>query len=167
MIGTVPVHLPFEKENLSALEYYYASAAGMTGNLELQGDLEQMTPGERELVKKWTAWANDNREWLAFAQPLALVGMERTSAEGILHLRNAYKGKHGFICLYNPSNAPVTVEPGFHSADYGLKLNPAAITMHRVKDNSEVGFVFRSGIVQVKPVTLPPHSWEIMEIRTK
>ncbi len=167
VIGTVPVHLPIEKENLPALEYYYASVAGMTGNLELQGDLDKITPGERDLAQKWTRWADANREWLAFAQPLALVGMEVTSAEGILHLRNAYKGKYGFVCLYNPTDAPITLEPGFRPMDYGLKLNPSAITMHRVKDNSEVGFVVRANSVEVKPLELAPHGWEIIEIRTK
>lgn len=167
VIGTVPVHLPTEKENLPALEYYYASVAGMTGNLELQGDLEKITAGERDLAKRWTAWTEENREWLAFVQPLALVGMEASVAEGSMHLRNAYKGKHGFLCLYNPSDAPITVEPGFRPADYNLKMNPAALTMSRVRDNATVGFAVRNGIVQVKPLELPPHSWEIIEVRTK
>ena len=167
LIGAVPVHLPIEKENLPALEYYYASVAGMTSNLELQGDLAKMTAGERDLAKKWTAWADENREWLAFAQPLALVGMESSAAEGILHLRSAYKGKHGFLCLYNPSDTPIAVEPGFRPADYGLKMNPATLTMRRIKDNTAVGFAARNGIIEVKPLELPPHSWEIIEIRTK
>jgi hypothetical protein len=92
--------------------------------------------------------------------------MEASSAEGILHLRNAYKGKHGFACLFNPTDAPITIEPGFRPADFALKMNPNALTMTRMS-GEEAGFVFRNGIVQLKPMTLAPHGWEIIEIKTK
>jgi hypothetical protein len=45
-------------------------------------------------------------------------------------------------------------------------MNPNALTMTRMS-GEEAGFVFRNGIVQLKPMTLAPHGWEIIEIKTK
>jgi hypothetical protein len=173
--GDVPCHLPLNTPDLAALEYHLTSVAATAGNLELHGQLEAMTPEERALCQKWVRWNEENREWLAYSQPLMALGAPwnprepdaKPHADGVLHLRPALKGKYGFLCLWNPGSAPETPRIVLNPSDYFVPMRADSVRFLRIKDSSEVKFTVKDGAMILSDVTIAPRSWEIYEIRQK
>jgi hypothetical protein len=82
----------------------------------------------------------------------------------VLHLRNALEGRYGYICLWNPGDRPDKAEVSFRPADYFVKMNLDNVQITRLKDGQPVKFSTRGERITL-PVSMPPLSWEIYEIR--
>lgn len=169
-----PCHIPTNPVDLNALEYHFTSVGAYISNVEIQGKLEEMTGPERDLLKKWIQWNEDNRLWLAYAQPIAGLGKPwdprdanaRPHIDGVLHLRNVLEGRYGYLCLWNPADNPDKASVTINPADYMVKMNPKEITITRLKDGSGVPFTASGSAIHLD-LSLSPRSWEIYEIRAR
>lgn len=167
-----PCHILAKPIDLNALEYHITSIGAYVCNLEVHGRILEMTPQEAALVKKWVKWNWANRDWLAVTQPIVSLGqpydpMTATSApklDGVMHLRNALKGRYGYVCLWNPSEKPATAKLPIRPADYFLKMDPSTVSFTRFKDGMSVSAVRKPGEVTIT-VPMAPLSWEIIEVR--
>lgn len=169
-----PCHVLCKPVDLNALEYHLTSIAAYICNLEIHGRLLESTPEEIALTKKWVKWNWENRDWLAFTQPIASLGQPYDAAnddavphvDGVLHLRNAHKGRYGYLCLWNPGPNPakpeVTVRPG----DYFVTMDTSKLALIRLKDGKPVAFNRTSEGFSVS-ANLAPRSWEIVELKIK
>ena len=178
--GQALCHRQTEGEAISPaqLDYFWTSVAALYPAFEVQGDLEKMTTEERAAGHRWIDWNLQNRDWLAFAQPLMLTSPDaapnpalnpappapRREVRGVLHLRNALHGRYGYVCLWNLDNAPNTVTPSFSPADYFVRMRAGDVKITNVGDGSEVPFGMRGGVVSLGKITLPPYGWAIYEV---
>jgi hypothetical protein len=170
-----PCHIPTTTPDLNALEYHFTSIGAYICNVELHGKLDQMTADERALMKKWVQWNTDNRPWLAYTQPLSSLGRPadpRNAAstphiDGVLHLRNALKGRYGYVCLWNPADAGNSAEVAFNPANYYVRLNTGSLEVVRLKDGKPIPFTVKDGSVVLDKVAMGPRSWEIYELRER
>jgi hypothetical protein len=170
-----PCHIPTNPIDLNALEYHFTSVGAYICNVEIHGKLDAMTPPERRLMEKWIQWNEDNRPWLAYTQPLASLGKPwdprvpnaKPHIDGVLHLRNALKGRYGYICLWNPGDRPDKATVAFRPSDYFLRMDPDAVEITRIKDGKPVKVNTRAGEVVLPDVTMAPLSWEIFEVRQR
>jgi hypothetical protein len=170
-----PCHIPTPTPDLNALEYHFTSIGAYICNVELHGKLDQMTPDERALMKKWVKWNTDNRPWLAYTQPLASLGRPtdprqanaQPHIDGVLHLRNALHGRYGYICLWNPAATAGSAEIAFDPADYYVRLNTGKLEVIRLKDGKPIKYTARPNGIALNTVAMAPRSWEIYELREK
>ena len=183
--GQAICHLPTaDRPTREQLKYLWSGAATLCCNIEVQGDLERMTPDEREIGKKWIAWNLQNRDWLAFTQPLTLAsspapkaapskadttrsGDQNPPVRGLLHLRNALNGRYGYVCLWNTSNVETTVIPSFNPSDYFVRMKTGEMSITNIQDNSSVPFSTRGSAVSLGKITLPAYGWAVYELRAK
>lgn len=173
-------HLPTEERPTpDQLQFLWSYVAGSYPNFEIQGDLQAMTAEERDAAHKWIDWTLENQEWLAFAQPLSLTPpRERAETErslsseqtvdkavhGVLHLRNALKGRYGYLCVWNQSNAPTTITPTFNPNDYFVRIKSGSVEFINVSTERPAPFTQRNGDYSLGPITLPAYGWAIYEI---
>jgi hypothetical protein len=170
-----PCHIPTSTPDLNALEYHFTSVGAYICNVELHGKLDQMSIDERAIVKRWVQWNADNRPWLAYTQPLDSLGRptdpRATGAaphiDGVLHLRNALKGRYGYVCLWNPGGASNTTDVTFDPADYYVHLNTSNLEVVRFKDGKPIPFSTKGASVVLDKISMAPRSWEIYELREK
>ena len=163
-------HLPTEDTN--ALEYLFTSAGANACNVTLLGQLGPMTQTERDTVHKWVKWNEENRPWLAYTQPLISLGRpynpqnpnETPHLDGVLHLRSETKGKYGLVCLWNPSDKPLSTKLAFSPSDYFVRV-ANMLDVVRVKNGLSTRIATSDGIVTLPAVEVAPHSWEIFELR--
>ena len=174
--ATVLCHLPADyKPTPDPLQGQWAWAATHGPNIEIQGDLQQMTTEEREIGRKWIAWNLENRDWLAFAQPVTIApaeaGRNQSAAsvhvDGTLHLRNALRGRCGYLCLWNRANTAATFTPSFTPADYFVRVKTSSMEIVNIADGKPVSFSTRGGAISLDRTTLPAYGWAIYEIKTK
>lgn len=169
-----PCHVPTGAPDLEALEYHFVSAGAYVANVELQGRLDEMTPPERDLIRKWVQWNQENRPWLAYAQPLGQLGKPwdprapnaTPHVDGVLHLRNLYRGRYGYLCLFNPSEKADKAEVTINPLDYFVRMDPRSVEIVRIKDGKPVPFSRQGDVFRVSNIPMAPRSWEIFEIRT-
>ena len=176
LCGQALCHVPTtEPITRDQLDYLWSSVAGRYANYEAQGDLQQMTTEEREAAHKWLEWSRENRDWLAFTQPLAVEpaanGDKRGSTttgnvRGVLHLRNALQGRYGYVCLWNMDNAEATVTPTFDPSDYFVRVK-SGMQIVNTADGKPVPYATHGGTVSLGKITLPAHGWAIYEVRSK
>ncbi|HEY3414738.1 MAG TPA: glycoside hydrolase family 36 protein [Armatimonadota bacterium] len=167
-----PCHILATPEDLNALEYHITSIGAYVCNLELHGRILEMTPAEAEVTRKWVKWNWANRDWLAVTQPIVSLGqpydpMAEKSApklDGVMHLRNALRGRYGYVCLWNPSEKPATAKVPIRPKDYFLKMDTATVSFTRIKYGTSVSAVRGPGEVTIS-VPMAPLSWEIVEVR--
>lgn len=167
-----PCHIPTNPVDLNALEYHFTSIGAYICNVEIHGKLDEMKPEERRLLQKWIAWNTQNRPWLAYTQPLVTLGQPwdprpadaKPHIDGVLHLRNAVEGRYGYVCLWNPGDQPDKAEIAFRPADYFVRMNLNNVQITRLKDGQPVKFGTRGDRITL-PVSMPPLSWDIYEIR--
>lgn len=172
MAGRAPCRLP--TANLPALEYALTSVAATVPALELHGKPEEMTVKEQNLVAQWVKWNEDNRPWLAYTQPIPALGKPydprdpnvKPHLDGVMHLRPAQNRRFGYICLWNPTDAPARAAFTLNPADYFLRMNPDEIEILRVKDKKPVKFAAKSGTFQFD-FPVDSRSWEIYEVRLR
>jgi len=165
-----PCHIPTSPPDLDALEYHFTSIGAYISNVEIHGKLLDSTPEERALLRKWVRWNAENREWLAFAQPIASLGQPYDAlddksvphVDGVLHLRNALRGRYGYACLWNPSDKAETVEVEIRPADYFVKMDTAKVRATRHKDGKPVDLKRSADAVTLR-IPMAPRSWEIVE----
>ncbi len=157
------------------LDYLWSSVAGRYANYEVQGNLEQMTAEERDAAHKWLDWSRQNREWLAFTQPLDVEpsgvktqaqGAASSKVRGLLHLRNALHGRYGYVCLWNMDAAEATVMPAFDPADWFVRVKPG-LQIVNTADGKPVPYTMRGGTIALGKITLPAHGWAIYEVKAK
>jgi hypothetical protein len=169
-------HLPTEdKPTPDQMQWLWTRAAVRGPNFEIQGDLQQMTSEEREIGRKWIAWNLENRDWLAYAQPVTIApgDSRRTQADppvhidAVLHLRNALRGRCGYLCLWNRDNAAATFTPSFTPSDYFVRVRPASVEIVNINGGKPVPFSIRNGAIALDKTTLPAYGWAIYEIKAK
>ncbi len=176
LCGQALCHVPTtEPITRDQLDYLWSSVAGRYANYEAQGDLQQMTTEEREAAHRWLEWSRENREWLAFTQPLAVEsaaggdkrGNTATSnVRGVLHLRNALQGRYGYVCLWNMDNAETIVTPAFDPSDYFVRVK-SGMSIVNIKDSKPVPYATHGGTISLGKITLPAHGWVIYEVKSK
>jgi hypothetical protein len=165
-------HILAKPEDLNALEYHFTSIGAYICNVELHGRILEMTPGETALMKKWVKWNWDNRDWLAVAQPITALGKpydalaetREPHVDGVMHLRNALKGRYGYVCLWNPGETAQTVDVTIRPSDYYLKMDTATVAATRFKDGAEIKASRASDAVTLH-IPIGPRGWEIVELR--
>ncbi len=176
--GQALCHLPVRNSmTRNQTDYFWSSVAAFGCNFEIQGNLEDMTADERVVGHKWIEWNLQNRDWLAFAQPLNFTSpgeapdkaaQENGSGiKGLLHLRNALHGRYGYVCLWNMDNAPSTVTPFFNPADYFVRMRGGDVKITNISDGADVPFTVRGGTVALGKITLPAYGWAVYEISVK
>lgn len=177
-VGQALCHLPTgDTVSRDQLEYFWTSAAARYCNFEIQGDLECMTSDEREIGHKWIEWNLQNRDWLAFAQPMTLTspdaphkdaaGVARPEVAGMLHLRNALHGRYGYVCLWNQAGTASNVTPSFNPADYFVRMRTGDVKITNISGGVDMPFTVRGGVVTLGKIMLPAHGWAIYEISVK
>ena len=176
LCGQALCHIPTQDAiTRNQMDYLWSSAAGRYAGYEVQGDLEQMTSEEREAAHKWLEWSRENREWLAFTQPvefepIARDGRNEGASEGhvrgVLHLRNALRGRYGYVCLWNTDNADVTVTPAFDPSDYFVRIK-SGMQIVNTSDGKPVPYATHGGNISLGKLTLPAHGWAIYEVKAK
>lgn len=167
-----PCHIPTDPPDLNALEYHFTSIGAYICNVEIHGRLMESTPEERALIRKWVQWNADNREWLAFSQPIAALGkpydaLDEASVphpDGVMHLRNALRGRYGYVCLWNPSGEAEAVSVAIRPADYFVRMNIPAAMATSIRDGQPVEARKTADDLTLR-VPMPPRSWQIIEIR--
>ena len=165
-----PCHIPTDPPDLNALEYHFTSIGAYICNVEIHGKLNQMTPDEGRLLRKWIRWNGENREWLAYAQPIASLGEPYDAVkddavphiDGVLHLRNALRGRYGYACLWNPSDHDATAEVTIRPADYFVRMDTSRVRAVRHKDGTSMPLRHTKDSVTIR-VPMAPRSWEIVE----
>lgn len=176
LCGQALCHVPMpEAITRDQLDYLWSSVTGRYANYEVQGDLQQMTAEEREIAHKWLDWSRQNREWLAYTQPLVVENAANGSkhgsvtggnVRGILHLRNLLQGRYGYVCLWNMDNAEATVMPSFDPSDYFVRVK-SGMNIVNTKDSKPVPYSTHGGTISLGKITLPSHGWAIYEIKGK
>ncbi len=167
-----PCHLPIPEEDLNALEYHFTSIGDYICNVEVHGRLDEMTPREKEVIKRWVRWNKDNREYLAFTQPILERPWDPRNPnatphiDGVMHLRPLYKGKYGYICLWNPGEEEGEVSIEFVPEDYLIKMDFKRLRIRSIKDGREIKWE-SDGRKLTLEVRMPPLTWEILEVGAK
>lgn len=167
-----PCHLPIGKEDINALEYHFTSIGAYICNVEIHGRLEEMTEKEREAIKKWVKWNKENRDWLAFAQPILERPWDprnpnaKPHIDGVMHLRPLYKGRYGYICLWNPSEGEEKAVIEFIPKNYLIDMDFQRLEIRSIKDGRDIAWQNVEGKVRLE-VSMPPLSWEILELRIR
>lgn len=167
-----PCHLPIGKEDLDALEYHFTSIGAYICNVEIHGKLEEMTEKEKDVIRKWIKWNKENREWLAFAQPILDRPWDPRNPDdtphidGVMHLRPLYKGKYGYICLWNPSSEEDEAIIEFVPKNYLIDMDFGRLKIKSIKNGREIDWQRINEKLRMK-VSLPPLSWEIFELGVK
>ena len=174
--ATVFCHLPTEdRPTPDQLQWLWTRAAARGPNIEIQGDLQQMTSEEREIGRKWIAWNLENRDWLAYAQPVTIEAGDARRAQtnspvhidAVLHLLNALRGRYGYLCLWNRDKAAATFTPSFAPSDYFVRVKPDIMKIVNINDGKTLPFSIHNGIISLDKTTLPAYGWAIYEIKTK
>ncbi len=166
-----PCHLPIGEEDLNALEYHFTSIGAYICNVEIHGRLEEMTNREKELMKKWIKWNKENREWLAFAQPILERPWDprnpysQPHIDGVMHLRPLYKGRYGYICLWNPAEKDDEVLIEFVPKNYLIDMDFNKLEIKSIKDGRQITWQRRGDALRIE-LSMPPLSWEILELRS-
>lgn len=167
-----PCHLPIGKEDINALEYHFTSIGAYICNVEIHGRIDQMTEREKEVMKKWVKWNKENREWLAFAQPILERPWDprnpnsKPHIDGVMHLRPLYKGKYGFICLWNPGESEEKATIEFVPKNYLIDMNFKSLQIRSIKDGKEIKWQNIGDKLRIE-ITMPPLTWEILELRSR
>lgn len=167
-----PCHLPVGKEDLNALEYHFTSIGAYICNVEIHGRLDEMTDREKEVIKKWVKWNKENREWLAFAQPILERPWDPRNPnslphiDGVMHLRPLYKGRYGYICLWNPAekNDIVTIE--LIPKNYLVDIDFKKLEIKSIKDGRQINWQNIGEKLKIE-IPMPPLSWDILELRSR
>ena len=166
-----PCHIPLSGGDTNLTDFYYASVVGCTGNLEIQGRLEDTTIPEQQLAMKWITWSEANRPWLAYSQSLPGLSPSPGNSgsasriQGVLHLRPLLENRYGYLFLWNGSSTADNANITFNPADYYLRLKTDKLQIVRVRDGAPVPFTIREGAISLGNVALPAVSWEAYEIR--
>ncbi len=167
-----PCHIPLLGSDKNLTDFYYASVVGCTGNLELQGRLEDTTIPEQQLAMKWITWSEANRPWLGYSQllpglsPSPGAAKSASRIEGVLHLRSLLENRYGYLFLWNGSSAPDNAIITFNPADYYLRLKTDKLKIVRIRDGVPVPFTIRDGSISLGNISVPAVSWEAYEIRS-
>lgn len=167
-----PCHLPIGREDINALEYHFTSIGAYICNVEIHGRLDEMTGKEKEVIKKWVKWNKENREWLAFAQPILERPWDPRNPnstphiDGVMHLRPLFKGKYGYICLWNPSEKEDTAKIEFVPHNYLIDMDFKNLEIRSIKDGRKINWQNIGNKLSIE-VAMPPLSWEILELRTR
>ncbi len=169
--GTTPAHLPGIETALDALEYSLASIVGSYCNLEFSGSLDGITASEMALCKKWVAWFRENQEYTAYTQiddstkrcydPTNSSNFGSEWVDGMYHLRPKLNGKYGYLCFWNPSETAKTVTVNITPSDFFL---PDDILKAAYKGLRGKWIKFNSGSTLKLTFTMPPLSWEFVEV---
>jgi hypothetical protein len=167
-----PCHILAKPDDLNALEYHLTSVGAYICNLEIHGRILEMTPEEAAITKKWVKWNWENRDFLAVTQPIVSLGqpydpLDEKSlphVDGVMHLRNALKGRYGYVCLWNPSDKPATAEVVIRPQDCYVKMDTSRVVLSRLKDGSAVAFE-RTGDSISLHVPMSAFGWEIVDVR--
>ncbi|MBC7329914.1 alpha-galactosidase [bacterium] len=165
-----PCHLPIGQEDINALEYHFTSIGAYICNVEVHGRLDEMTEREKEVIKKWVKWNKENRDWLAFAQPILDRPWEprdpnaKPHIDGVMHLRPLHKGKYGYICLWNPGEEQDKAVIEFVPKNYLIDVDFKTLEIKSIKDGRKVEWKREGDKLRIE-ITMPPLSWEILELR--
>jgi len=167
-----PCHLPIEKEDINALEYHFTSIGAYICNVEIHGRLEQMTAKEKEVIQKWVKWNKENRDWLAFAQPILERPWDPRNPnavphiDGVMHLRPLYKDRYGYICLWNPGDKEEKAVIEFVPKNYLIDMNFPKLEIRSIKDGRQISWQNIGDRLRLE-VSMSPLSWEILELRSR
>ncbi len=169
-----PCHVLSKPLDLNALEYHFTSVGAYLCNVEVHGRILEMTDEEAALVKKWVKWNWENRPWLAVAQPIVSLGKPYDPrddksvphVDGVLHLRNALKGRYGYICLWNPGAGSQTSTVTVRPADSFVKMDTGKLRLVRLKDGKDMPHRRDDASFTVE-VSMDPRSWEIIEVQAR
>lgn len=171
--GETPCHISGGAPDLNALEYHFTSVGAYLCNVAWSGSLDQMTPEERALCRKWSQWSADNRPWLAYTQPILSRPWDPTKEgekpriDGVLHLRPALYGRYGYICLWNPGPNAERTTVAFQPSAYRLDMKTGNLEIVRIKDGASVAWR-RGPAAEIQiDVSMAGRSWEIYELRQR
>lgn len=166
-----PCHILTKPGDLNALEYHLTSVGAYICNLEIHGRILEMTPEEEAVTKKWIRWNWANREFLAVTQPIVSLGQpydavnEKSAPhiDGVMHLRNAIKGRFGYVCLWNPSDKPATAEVVIRPSDCFIKMDTSRAALTRLKDGSPIACEHAADSITLR-VPMDAFGWEIVDV---
>ncbi|MGB9797064.1 MAG: alpha-galactosidase [bacterium] len=167
-----PCHLPIGREDIDALEYHFTSIGAYICNVEVHGRLDEMTEREKEVIRKWVRWNKENRDWLAFAQPILERPWDprnpnsQPHIDGVMHLRPLYKGKYGYICLWNPADKEDKAVIEFVPKNYLIDMDFKKLEIRSIKDGRKIGWSNEGEKLRIE-IPMPPLSWEILELRSR
>lgn len=167
-----PCHLPIGREDINALEYHFTSIGAYICNVEIHGKIDEMTEREKEIIKKWVKWNKENRDWLAFAQPILDRPWDprnpnsQPHIDGVMHLRPLYKGRYGYICLWNPADKDDTAVIEFVPKHYLVDMNFKKLEIKSIKDGRSIKWQNIGNKLRIE-VPMGALSWEILELYEK
>jgi len=154
--------------NMAGLEFMLASTA-FTSPMLVAGRIEETSEEERRMIRKWVEWNWENREWLQYNQPLEIVETNLTGVDGIMHLRNLYKGRYGYIGVWNKDR--------YAKAKISLRIDPRKYMIDMEIERLKV-IDWRKGrtidkwrkegeTVVIEELEIPPRDFLILELKGK
>jgi hypothetical protein len=162
---------PWDRELVKAWDYYgwqygLMSALAVSGSvmpaiLPYESDL---VPGYKEFYRKWTGWAKENFEYVAYTEPFG-EQVQPGSVDGYARI----KGDRGFVFLFNGNPRPsrITFEVGDEinlqaEGEYEfVELYPAEAPTIALDDHGDS--VFALG--RKASMTVPANACRLLELR--